>query len=150
MILFVSAFTYDELLRILENLNYFGRADALICACLALVRCTPVHSLIREATKSHSHLEKLPDLLLVKQLRMKIPSAAAADKIWTGVRSKKYPGNHGNQDDEDKPTMVTDMEKKGKYWLFGVGALLAGYIFFGGQYFEIQMVDDGLDEGEDY
>lgn len=121
--------------------------DALLFACLSMIRCFPVHSALRQASKP---LDRYLDALSRNIVDTSITMGAIADRTWANTRPLLPPqGQHqnadqGQQEDEQSETSIGS---KGTYWLMGVGTLFAAYILFvGGQYFEIQeLIDDDDD-----
>jgi hypothetical protein len=117
-------------------------ADALVCACLSYIRCLPVHQEVRKAMKRQKSLEIFPESLGVD-----IMSTDVADSMWDKNRSSRREAQKTTKTDDSSP-QVTQMQKTGQYWLIGVGMLVFAFIALGGNYLEVQIIDDD-DHDED-
>lgn len=122
--------------------------DALLFSCLSMIRCFPVHSTLRQASKP---LDRYLDALARNVVGTSITMGAIADRNWADIRPVLPPSSHtqhshegqGEEEEEETPA---SMGSKGTYWLIGVGTLFAAYILLGGQYFEIQELMDDEDD----
>lgn len=116
--------------------------DALVCACLSYIRCLPVHQEVRKAMKQHKSLEMFPEYLGVE-----IMSTDVADSMWDKNRSSHREAQKTTKTDDSSPHAV-QMQKTGQYWLIGVGVLVFAFIALGGNYLEVQIIDEDHNEDE--
>jgi len=117
-------------------------ADALVVACLSYIRCLPVHQEVRKAMKQQKSLELLPEYLGVE-----IMSTDVADSMWDKVRSSRREAQKTTKKDDSSPHAI-QMQKSGQYWLIGVGMLVFAFIALGGNYLEVQIIDNDHNEEE--
>lgn len=116
--------------------------DALLFSCLSMIRCFPVHSALRQASKP---LDRYADALARNVVGTSITMGAIADRTWANIRPILPPSSHAQHSHEEQETPAS-IGTKGTYWLIGVGTLFAAYILLGGQYFEIQELMEDEDD----
>lgn len=74
-------------------------------------------------------------------------STDVADSMWDKVRSSRREAQKTTKKDDSSPHAI-QMQKSGQYWLIGVGMLVFAFIALGGNYLEVQIIDNDHNEEE--
>lgn len=129
--------------------------DPLLHACLRYLHSAPViHPELREKFKRHSVMKGYVDWVGVQaNFEVAAPFVShPTDLQWkpwkTSSTSNTNSGGSSGINNSSSWFSLGGLNKKGKMWLLGAGAVTVGYVLLSGQYFEISYALGG-DVGED-
>lgn len=119
--------------------------DALAFSCLAYIKASPVvYEGLRNEMKKNSALKIYVDTISENYFSSSIPDASPANLNWS---TREVPTDGTSHANSSLPSSGLDL--KGKLWLGGAFAAIAGYVLFSGEYFQIGFEDTELGEDED-
>jgi hypothetical protein len=122
--------------------------DAKLYGILAYVLAAPTVAPVLKDEVEHSRsLRTFIDYIAQQHFAMSAPTLLETSEA--GAWSVAATGTTSQESDVPKSPEEVRAQRNSKWWMGGVGALIVGYVLFGGHYFGLEEIEGGDEADED-
>jgi hypothetical protein len=122
--------------------------DAKVYGILAFILAAPTVAPVLKDELEHSlSLLKFVDYMAQTHFAMAAPTLLETSEA--GAWSVAATGTSAQESDVPKSPEELRAQRNSKWWMGGVGALIVGYVLFGGHYFGVEEIEGAGDDDED-